>query len=60
MILNKNQILPCVYSMAQMSAIMASFLPGILLTELGKDNAISLRSLIYRSTVLSGAILSRR
>lgn len=27
--------------MAQMSAILASFLPGILLTHFGKDNAIS-------------------
>ncbi len=27
--------------MAQMSAILASFLPGILLTQFGKDNAVS-------------------
>lgn len=28
-------------SMAQMSAILASFLPGVLLTIFGKDNAVS-------------------
>ncbi len=37
-------------SMAQMSAILASFLPGILLTWLGKDNA---SSFFYASLVFS-------
>lgn len=37
-------------SMAQMSAILASFLPGILLTHFGKDNAISF---FYASLVFS-------
>ena len=37
-------------SMAQMSAILASFLPGILLTHFGKDNAISF---FYASPVFS-------
>ncbi|MEX7695779.1 MFS transporter [Enterobacter hormaechei] len=37
-------------SMAQMSAILASFLPGILLTHFGKDNAISF---FYASMVFS-------
>ena len=36
--------------MAQMSAILASFLPGILLTHFGKDNAISF---FYASLVFS-------
>ncbi|MCP6003010.1 MFS transporter, partial [Klebsiella pneumoniae] len=37
-------------SMAQMSAILASFLPGILLSWLGKDNA---SSFFYASLVFS-------
>lgn len=37
-------------SMAQMSAILASFLPGILLTHFGKDNAVSF---FYASLVFS-------
>lgn len=37
-------------SMAQMSAILASFLPGVLLTQFGKDNAISF---FYASMVFS-------
>lgn len=37
-------------SMAQMSAILASFLPGILLSRLGKDNA---SSFFYASLVFS-------
>ena len=37
-------------SMAQMSAILASFLPGILLTQFGKDNAVSF---FYASLVFS-------
>ncbi|MFW8194405.1 MFS transporter, partial [Klebsiella pneumoniae] len=37
-------------SMAQMSAILASFLPGILLTWLGKNNA---SSFFYASLVFS-------
>ncbi|QGN38704.1 MFS transporter [Klebsiella oxytoca] len=37
-------------SMAQMSAILASFLPGILLTIFGKDNAVSF---FYASLVFS-------
>ncbi|NIF57481.1 MFS transporter [Enterobacter sp. Ap-916] len=37
-------------SMAQMSAILASFLPGILLTQFGKDSAISF---FYASLVFS-------
>jgi oligogalacturonide transporter len=37
-------------SMAQMSAILASFLPGILLTAFGKDNPISF---FYASLVFS-------
>ena len=37
-------------SLAQMSAILASFLPGILLTHFGKDNAISF---FYASLVFS-------
>ncbi|CCK07449.1 Rhamnogalacturonide transporter RhiT [Cronobacter sakazakii 696] len=37
-------------SMAQMSAILASFLPGVLLTHFGKDNAVSF---FYASLVFS-------
>ncbi len=40
-------------SMAQMSAILASFLPGILLSWLGKDNA---SSFFYASLVFLGAV----
>lgn len=36
--------------MAQMSAILASFLPGVLLTIFGKDNAVSF---FYASLVFS-------
>ncbi|VTP69844.1 putative symporter YagG [Leclercia adecarboxylata] len=47
----ENQVLRRAYlSMAQMSAILASFLPGILLTHFGKDNAISF---FYASLVFS-------
>lgn len=45
-------------SMAQMSAILASFLPGILLTQLGKDNASSfLREPVFFGPVRANADL---
>ncbi len=59
MTLNRKPNSPARISMAQMSAILASFLPGILLSWLGKDNASSFFSWpVWCSSVLCAVMLT--